>query len=144
MDGARGGGSHSSANMASKGGRGGFTRGGGGRVERGPGGHGQKGGRGQGGSNNSGVTCQLCGKEGHSVLRCIKRFAASFTGPTQKSASVTTSSYRVDTNWYMDSGATDHVTGELEKLIVHDKYHGGDQVHNASGIGMRINQSPCT
>jgi len=88
------------------------------------------------------VTCQLCGKEGHSVLRCFKRFAASFTGPPQKSASVTTSSYGVDTNWYMDSGATDHVTGELEKLIVHDKYHGGDQVHNASGIGMRINQSP--
>jgi hypothetical protein len=39
----------------------------------------------------------------------------------------------------MDSGATDHVTGELEKLSVRDKYVGGDQVHTASGVGMRIN-----
>jgi hypothetical protein len=39
----------------------------------------------------------------------------------------------------MDSGATDHVTGELEKLSVRDKYHGGDQVHTTSSAGMRIN-----
>jgi hypothetical protein len=39
----------------------------------------------------------------------------------------------------VNSGATDHITGELEKLSVHDKYHGGDQVHTASGAGMRIN-----
>lgn len=39
----------------------------------------------------------------------------------------------------MDTGATDHVTGELEKLTVHDKYHGDEQVHMASGTGMKIN-----
>lgn len=38
----------------------------------------------------------------------------------------------------MDTGATDHVTDELEKLTVHDKYHGGDQVHAANGTGMEI------
>jgi hypothetical protein len=38
----------------------------------------------------------------------------------------------------MDIGATDHVTGELEKLAVHDKYHGSEQVHAANGIGMEI------
>jgi hypothetical protein len=41
-------------------------------------------------------------------------------------------------NWYMDTGATDHITGELEKLTVHDKYHGGEQVHAANGTGMEI------
>jgi hypothetical protein len=46
----------------------------------------------------------------------------------------------VDTNWYTDTGATDHITGELEKLTVRDKYHDTDQVHTASGVGMRINQ----
>lgn len=50
-----------------------------------------------------------------------------------------TSSYGVDTNWYVDSSATDHITGELEKLFVRDKYHGGDRVHTASGASMRIN-----
>jgi transposase InsO family protein len=38
----------------------------------------------------------------------------------------------------MDTGASDHITGELEKLTTRDKYHGGDQVHTASGSGMEI------
>jgi histone deacetylase 1/2 len=46
----------------------------------------------------------------------------------------------VNTNWYTDTGATVHITGELEKLTVRDKYHGNDQVHAASGAGMRISQ----
>jgi histone deacetylase 1/2 len=39
----------------------------------------------------------------------------------------------------MDTGATGHVTRELEKLTIRDRYHGGDQVHTASGTGMEIN-----
>lgn len=43
----------------------------------------------------------------------------------------------------MDSGASDHVTGDLEKMSVRDKYggkYGGhDQVHAANGSGMKIN-----
>jgi len=38
----------------------------------------------------------------------------------------------------MDTGATDHITSELDKLTVRDKYHGGEQVHTASGSGMEI------
>lgn len=49
---------------------------------------------------------------------------------------VTTNSYGIDTNWYADSGATEHITGELDKLTMREKYHGGDQVHTASSSGM--------
>jgi hypothetical protein len=49
-------------------------------------------------------------------------------------------SYDVDMNWYTDSGVTDHITGDLEKLVVWDKYLGNDQVHIASGSGMDIDQ----
>lgn len=52
------------------------------------------------------------------VIQCFKRFDASFIGPPEKSASSAVTSYGVDMNWYMDSSATDHVTGELEKLTV--------------------------
>jgi hypothetical protein len=38
----------------------------------------------------------------------------------------------------MDSGATDHITNELEKLSFCDKYHGNDQIHAANGQGMEI------
>jgi hypothetical protein len=84
-----------------------------------------------------GVICQLCGKKGHTVVKCYKRFDASFTGAPQKSASSATS-HDIDTNWYVDSGTTDHVTSELEKLTIRDKYGGHDQVHSASGAGMEI------
>jgi hypothetical protein len=47
-------------------------------------------------------------------------------------------SYSVDTNWYTDIGATDHVSRELEKLSVHDRYKGGDQIQTASGAGMEV------
>jgi hypothetical protein len=47
-------------------------------------------------------------------------------------------SHRVDSSWYADSGAIDHVTGELEKLVVRDKYNGTDQIYTASGSGMHI------
>ena len=38
----------------------------------------------------------------------------------------------------MDTGATDHITGELEKLTIRDKYSGNEQVHAANGTGMDI------
>nr|AAP53968.1 retrotransposon protein, putative, Ty1-copia subclass [Oryza sativa Japonica Group] len=122
------------------GGRGGGGRGGGRNGDANRGGHGgfgRGGGRGDDGSfnNNNRPTCQLCGKIGHTVHKCWKRFDASFTGE-DKSANVAASSYEVDTNWYIDSGATDHITSELDKLTVKDKYAGNDQVHTASGSGV--------
>lgn len=47
-------------------------------------------------------------------------------------------SYGVDTNWYMDSGATDNITSNLEKLSIHDSYKGHDQIRTASGADMEI------
>jgi histone deacetylase 1/2 len=136
--------------MAAKGSRSGgnSSRGGGGRSGgRNGGGRGNRGGFTRGGGNSGGnrstfqqgVFIQLCGKEGHPALRCFKRFDQNYNGPPQKSASTaTTNSYGVDTNWYMDTGATDHITGELDKLTVRDKYTGNDNVHAANGAGMEI------
>jgi hypothetical protein len=39
----------------------------------------------------------------------------------------------LDTNWYADSGATDHITGNLDKLHVRDRYDGNEQIHTSSG-----------
>jgi hypothetical protein len=36
------------------------------------------------------------------------------------------------------SGATDHITSELEKLTTHEKYHGGDHVNAANDSDMEI------
>jgi serine protease inhibitor len=44
----------------------------------------------------------------------------------------------VDTNWYYDTGATEHLTGQLNKLSTHDTYHGQDHVRTADGSDMHI------
>jgi hypothetical protein len=38
----------------------------------------------------------------------------------------------------MDSGATDHITGDLDQLTMHDDYVGTDQIHAANAKGMDI------
>jgi hypothetical protein len=37
-----------------------------------------------------------------------------------------------------DTGATDHITGNLKKLMIHDRYHDKDNIHMANGEGMNI------
>jgi histone deacetylase 1/2 len=47
-------------------------------------------------------------------------------------------SQSVDPAWYADSGATHHITHELDKLTSREPYHGTDKVHTANGSGMQI------
>uniref|UniRef100_A0A453MUU1 Uncharacterized protein n=1 Tax=Aegilops tauschii subsp. strangulata TaxID=200361 RepID=A0A453MUU1_AEGTS len=57
----------------------------------------------------------------------------------KKIAALADVSCGVDTDRYMDTGATNHITGELEKLIMHEKYRVHGQVYNAAnGAGMEI------
>jgi hypothetical protein len=49
-----------------------------------------------------------------------------------------TYSFPVDTSWYVDIGATDHLTSELARLHSQEPYHGIDRVHTADWSGMRI------
>ena len=143
-----------SANSASRGR--GFPRGGrsgsrgrgpprggsaGGRSTYGRGnGGGQRQGNSRGSPNNHApdeTRCQVCFKKNHTAAECWHRFDENFV-PDQRLAAAATNSYGVDTNWYTDTGATDHITSELDKLTVKNKYHGGDQIHIASSSGMGI------
>jgi hypothetical protein len=130
--------SHPSVNNASRG-RGGFFRGRGGRGS-GPRGGNNGGARGRGDFSNKSrdriPPCQLCGRTNHPVFKCYKRFDPNYMGE-EKNANAATS-YGVDSNWYADSGATDHVARELDKLTVKDTYTGGDQIYTTSGSGMHI------
>ena len=42
-------------------------------------------------------------------------------------------------SWYPDSGATDHLTADLNNLQVHSDYTGNDRVHIGDGTGLIIN-----
>jgi hypothetical protein len=80
--------------------------------------------------------CQLCGKTNHLVFKCYKSFDPNFMGE-ERSANAT-NSYGIDSNWYADLGATDHVIGGLDKLAVWDTYNGNDQIYTANDTGMCI------
>jgi hypothetical protein len=98
---------------------------------------GGRGGRGAGRGNCNKTPCQVCGKTDHDTLRCYKRFDANYNGE-DKYANATTTEYNVDTEWYTDIGATDHITFELDKLTTREKYGGADLVHTTSGSSMPI------
>jgi histone deacetylase 1/2 len=96
--------------------------------------------------------CQLCGLDNHIASRCHRRFKQDFLGignngkgnDKQAAAAVTgqehgyTPSYPIDSSWYMDTGATNHLTSEMGKLSTQEPYRGHDQVRTANGAGMRI------
>jgi hypothetical protein len=91
-------------------------RGGGCGPMRGRGDGGGGGGRGGGHGNNCNkIPCQVCGKTSHGALRCYKRFDANDKGE-DKYANAATTGYNVNTEWYTDTGAMDHITSELDKL----------------------------
>ena len=90
-------------------------------------------GRGGGGGRGSNRVCpgaphyQICGKLGHSARDCWYRYDDDDDDSSQdedKVAAAADGSYGIDTNWYLDSGATNHLTGELEKVTLREKYHG--------------------
>jgi hypothetical protein len=98
------------------------------------------GGRGGYSYNSNGgkrIPYQVCEKEGHMAKNYRYCFNENYE-PERRTVAAVTHSYVVDTNWYTDTGATYHITGELEKLDVKNKYACVDQVHTVSGSGMNI------
>lgn len=79
---------------------------------------------------------------GHVALKCYRRFDHNYQAEENNRVAAaiasTVSSYGVNPNWYMDTGATYHITDNLDKLTLKDKYSSKDMVQIASGSGMRI------
>ncbi|XP_071680105.1 uncharacterized protein [Lolium perenne] len=94
------------------------------------------------------TACQLCGIDGHVASKCHRRFKAEFLGlgnngkGNDKQAALAThghtQSYSVDAPWYMDTGATNHLTSEMAKLNAHEPYQGHDHVRTANGAAVFV------
>jgi hypothetical protein len=85
------------------------------------------------------VTCQICKIHGHSAADCWWRHDNDSDDDADHRDKIAhLASYGVDSNWYTDTCATDHITEHLQKLSTHDKYQGHDHVHTAEGNGMHI------
>jgi hypothetical protein len=82
----------------------------------------------------------VCGKYGHDALRCRNRFNHAFQPdePRPRNANAAHANNTNDGNWYFDSGATDHLTSDLDRLSLQERYHGKDSVQVANGAGLPI------
>lgn len=66
---------------------------------------------------------------GHVALKCYHRFDHSYQADENRVATAATApSYIVDPDWYIDTGTTDHITNDLDKLTTRGKYQGKNQV----------------
>ncbi|KAK1601065.1 hypothetical protein QYE76_016639 [Lolium multiflorum] len=96
---------------------------------------------GNGQQRRNGPKCQVCSKYGHDALRCRQRFNHAFQPEDNRDRGARSGnaaqagSYSVDTNWYMDSGATDHLMSDLDRLHMNERYSGKDTVQVANGQG---------
>lgn len=62
--------------------------------------------------------------------------------PTQLTAVVASQSPG-NATWYTDSGATDHITSDINNLTSRSDYQGPDQVSVGNGAGLRISHMLC-
>jgi hypothetical protein len=86
------------------------------------------------------VRCQICKIYGHPASDCWWHHGDDIDDEVDRNVKeVHAAAYGIDTNWNLDSGATDHITGALNKLTVHNKYNGRDHVHTTDGNSMHIN-----
>jgi gag-polypeptide of LTR copia-type/GAG-pre-integrase domain len=116
-------------------------------------------GRGRGRNTNSSadtdIQCQICTKWGHSALNCYHRFDIRYTSPisTNSDSTFTNSSQQPShqalmaqptcppdssSAYYIDSGASTHVTNDLNALSNAYPYYGPEAVHIGNGKGLQI------
>ncbi|KAJ1698573.1 hypothetical protein LUZ63_007085 [Rhynchospora breviuscula] len=104
-------------------------------------------GRGRGRSRNNNADapqCQICTLWGHTAAECYHRFDIRYTAtpaPQQQHQALvaepsTTANHT--TSWYLDSGATTHVTPDINNLSHTQPYQGTDTVHIGNGSGLTI------
>jgi hypothetical protein len=74
--------------------------------------------------NPSRPQCQICGKIGHTALKCWYRNDDAYQEDPHSAVVANTSSYQIDPNWYSDTVATDHITSDLDRLAMRKRYNG--------------------
>jgi hypothetical protein len=96
-------------------------------------------------ASSSRPTCQICGKLGHTALRCYQRQeSSSFSDSPQPSPQAYYSSPMLpaEDTWYPDTGATHHITNDLQNLnLSHEEYTGQDQIRVGDGTGLPISHT---
>ena len=90
--------------------------------------------------------CQLCGKFGHTVVKCYHRFDITYQGTSGVSSSQDSSPLQAmlaaapnhQDSWFFDTGATHHLSHSAQTLSNVQPYSGADQVTIGDGHSLPI------
>lgn len=87
--------------------------------------------------------CQICSKTGHVARFCWYRFDSDpeYTprpSNFQAYSAQPTETHSATSHWVLDSGATNHVTSDLNNLSTFFNYDGNDTLQLGNGTGLPI------
>ncbi|KAL0788033.1 hypothetical protein Bca101_004279 [Brassica carinata] len=84
--------------------------------------------------SNTRPTCQICGRTGHTALKCWNRFDNNFQPNDIPPALAALQVSGVSgSEWYPDSGASAHITSNASNLQNSTPYHGLESIMVADG-----------
>jgi hypothetical protein len=91
--------------------------------------------------SNPPEVCQICSKKGHTARArdCWHRYDAQYRVPSQPQAHATHTTLAPPSgDWFLDFGATHHVTSDLNNVSSFIPYEGLENLHIGNGTGMKI------
>ncbi|PKU65158.1 Retrovirus-related Pol polyprotein from transposon TNT 1-94 [Dendrobium catenatum] len=91
--------------------------------------------------SKSSIICQICTKRGHSADVCWHRHNSKYVPPTANSQALMAASDITSTDWYLDSGASSHMTNNQDNMTQSSNYNGSDQVIVGDGRAIPIAHS---
>ncbi|KAI0500580.1 hypothetical protein KFK09_018794 [Dendrobium nobile] len=87
------------------------------------------------------TVCQICSKTGHSAVRCWYRNDPAYNDAGHNTALITSSGANSQAEWFLDSGASAHLTAEASQLSAIEPYTGNSQVTVGNGQQLPIHNT---
>lgn len=85
--------------------------------------------------------CQICFRKNHTATSYWYKFKKNYVpnqAPNRRSAYIAENGGHRDGAWYLDSGATNHISNDFNNLNISSEYKGSDQLAVGNGTKLKI------